>query len=136
MCEDSCTYSREGICQDGGIGSVNGLCVLGDDCFDCSPRLDRSSLQNFSTLLEASEALFDEEGVLWGGLLIIGTELMSLEGLEKLTRVVGELVVKDNSVGRAFGLRLGSGLGPDGTDGTRTRGLILYQSPGRWGESN
>ncbi|PIE40463.1 MAG: hypothetical protein CSA51_00495 [Gammaproteobacteria bacterium] len=37
-CNNTCNYSRDGICDDGGDGSDNGVCNLGTDCADCGLR--------------------------------------------------------------------------------------------------
>ena len=39
MCEDSCDESKNGICNDGGVGSVDGTCATGNDCADCGARV-------------------------------------------------------------------------------------------------
>jgi hypothetical protein len=46
VCEDTCgqfetpePWNGDGDCDDGGEGSLNGLCALGTDCEDCGPRL-------------------------------------------------------------------------------------------------
>ena len=38
VCEERCTYSSDGECDDGGIGSQYDNCGCGRDCFDCGPR--------------------------------------------------------------------------------------------------
>ena len=37
-CTDTCTYSSDGTCDDGGPGASYSLCALGTDCTDCGPR--------------------------------------------------------------------------------------------------
>ena len=37
-CLDTCSFSSDGECDDGGPGSLNNLCELGTDCEDCGPR--------------------------------------------------------------------------------------------------
>jgi hypothetical protein len=38
-CKDTCAYANDGICDDGGVGSVYHMCGrLGTDCGDCGPR--------------------------------------------------------------------------------------------------
>ena len=39
-CEESCRFSSDGICDDGGEGSAFAACEIGTDCVDCGPRLD------------------------------------------------------------------------------------------------
>ena len=39
LCDDSCYYSQNGICEDGGVGSSYHACDFGTDCYDCGPRL-------------------------------------------------------------------------------------------------
>jgi hypothetical protein len=34
-CNDYCAYSKNGICQDGTVGSASALCLPGTDCTDC-----------------------------------------------------------------------------------------------------
>ena len=38
LCEESCEYSMDGECDDGGPGSLFSVCALGTDCTDCGPR--------------------------------------------------------------------------------------------------
>ncbi|MBT3219441.1 MAG: hypothetical protein HN348_10145 [Proteobacteria bacterium] len=38
LCDDTCTYANDGVCDDGGPGSVYSVCSLGTDCTDCGPR--------------------------------------------------------------------------------------------------
>ena len=42
VCRDGCATAHDGVCYDGGVGSVAGLgtrmCALGTDCADCGPR--------------------------------------------------------------------------------------------------
>ena len=38
LCSESCSYSNDGDCDDGGPGSDFSLCSLGTDCIDCGPR--------------------------------------------------------------------------------------------------
>jgi len=40
LCQDTCSFSRNGFCQDGGPGSVGDDCHYGEDCSDCLPRND------------------------------------------------------------------------------------------------
>lgn len=37
-CSDTCHYSNDGTCDDGGPGSKYSMCALGTDCSDCGPR--------------------------------------------------------------------------------------------------
>ncbi|MEZ4937796.1 MAG: hypothetical protein R2799_09415 [Crocinitomicaceae bacterium] len=37
-CENSCTYAYDGVCDDGGSGSVYSVCDFGTDCSDCGAR--------------------------------------------------------------------------------------------------
>lgn len=37
-CDDTCFYANDGLCNDGGPGSVFSVCELGSDCTDCGPR--------------------------------------------------------------------------------------------------
>ena len=39
VCHDSCMYPSDGVCDDGGLGSVYSLCFTATDCSDCGPRL-------------------------------------------------------------------------------------------------
>ena len=43
LCDDSCGYSSDNFCDDGGPGSSFGVCDLGTDCADCGPRSGGSS---------------------------------------------------------------------------------------------
>ncbi|MBO6940792.1 MAG: hypothetical protein JJ863_37805 [Deltaproteobacteria bacterium] len=38
LCTETCEYSNDGDCDDGGPGSDYSLCDLGTDCIDCGPR--------------------------------------------------------------------------------------------------
>jgi hypothetical protein len=38
LCTETCTYSDDGACDDGGEGSKFSLCDFGTDCIDCGPR--------------------------------------------------------------------------------------------------
>jgi hypothetical protein len=38
LCTETCQYSNDGECDDGGEGSSFSLCDLGTDCLDCGPR--------------------------------------------------------------------------------------------------
>ncbi len=39
ICDNGCYFAANGICEDGGVGSVlDTLCDWGDDCFDCGGR--------------------------------------------------------------------------------------------------
>ena len=38
MCENTCSHSRDGVCDDGGANSLSSLCELGTDCADCGGR--------------------------------------------------------------------------------------------------
>ena len=38
MCNENCTYSNDGYCDDGGIGSSFDDCDVGTDCLDCGKR--------------------------------------------------------------------------------------------------
>lgn len=38
ICEDRCEFDSDGVCDDGGAGSITGVCVFGFDCTDCGTR--------------------------------------------------------------------------------------------------
>ncbi|XP_077984086.1 uncharacterized protein LOC144438789 [Glandiceps talaboti] len=38
VCSETCSYSGDGECDDGGAGSLYSLCGLGTDCKDCGSR--------------------------------------------------------------------------------------------------
>ena len=38
LCDNSCRFSNNQVCQDGGTASIGSACSLGTDCNDCSPR--------------------------------------------------------------------------------------------------
>gem|GEM_PF-6482550 len=38
ICQESCIWSGDGDCDDGGANSVTSVCDLGSDCSDCGPR--------------------------------------------------------------------------------------------------
>jgi hypothetical protein len=37
-CDETCEFTADGECDDGGPGSLFGFCPLGTDCIDCGPR--------------------------------------------------------------------------------------------------
>lgn len=37
-CSDSCDYSYDGVCDDGGLGAEYSICTYGTDCSDCGSR--------------------------------------------------------------------------------------------------
>ena len=38
FCEDTCVSAYDGVCDDGGPGSVYAICPVGTDCYDCGVR--------------------------------------------------------------------------------------------------
>ena len=38
LCDDSCPFANDGVCDDGGKDSLNDVCQLGTDCNDCGER--------------------------------------------------------------------------------------------------
>ena len=38
-CGDACLFVVDGTCDDGGPGSESSICLYGEDCADCGPRL-------------------------------------------------------------------------------------------------
>jgi hypothetical protein len=38
VCDNTCTYAYDGVCDDGGQGSSFSVCDCGTDCFDCGER--------------------------------------------------------------------------------------------------
>jgi hypothetical protein len=40
ICDDSCSWSNDGVCDDGGSNSTTTACDLGTDCTDCGDRYD------------------------------------------------------------------------------------------------
>ena len=40
VCLDTCVSSNNGVCEDGGEGSVNSYCTFGTDCTDCRARVN------------------------------------------------------------------------------------------------
>ncbi len=38
LCTDQCSFSADGLCDDGGLGADYSVCELGTDCTDCGPR--------------------------------------------------------------------------------------------------
>ena len=43
ICNDTCTFSGDGECDDGGYGSTYDVCDFGTDCTDCGPRRDQDN---------------------------------------------------------------------------------------------
>lgn len=39
FCDNSCYFSEDGECDDGGYGSTSSLCKFGTDCADCGKRI-------------------------------------------------------------------------------------------------
>jgi len=37
-CETTCPFDGDGVCDDGGSGSVTAVCSVGTDCSDCGTR--------------------------------------------------------------------------------------------------
>jgi len=38
VCDNTCSYAYDGVCDDGGNGSSFSVCDCGTDCFDCGER--------------------------------------------------------------------------------------------------
>lgn len=38
LCDDSCPFANDGVCDDGGDDAVNHVCQFGTDCADCGER--------------------------------------------------------------------------------------------------
>lgn len=38
VCDDTCSYAYDGVCDDGGEGSSFSVCDCGTDCSDCGER--------------------------------------------------------------------------------------------------
>lgn len=38
VCDNTCAYAYDGVCDDGGQGSSFSVCDCGTDCFDCGER--------------------------------------------------------------------------------------------------
>jgi hypothetical protein len=38
LCDDSCPFANDGVCDDGGSDSIHDVCQLGTDCNDCGER--------------------------------------------------------------------------------------------------
>jgi hypothetical protein len=38
LCQDTCNFSGDGACDDGGPNASFNVCELGTDCTDCGPR--------------------------------------------------------------------------------------------------
>jgi len=52
LCDDSCYWSSDGYCDDGGPGHefvVGSICELGTDCADCGPRVEGQHGGHFQT---------------------------------------------------------------------------------------
>lgn len=45
LCEESCGWSDDGVCDDGGPGSEGSPCDFGTDCLDCGGRLQDNCLE-------------------------------------------------------------------------------------------
>lgn len=41
ICDNSCPFADDGVCDDGGDGAVYDVCQYGSDCNDCGERMAR-----------------------------------------------------------------------------------------------
>ncbi|TNF28798.1 MAG: hypothetical protein EP314_03435 [Bacteroidetes bacterium] len=41
VCDNTCSYAYDGVCDDGGSGSSYSICDCGTDCADCGERKKR-----------------------------------------------------------------------------------------------
>lgn len=41
VCDNTCSYAYDGVCDDGGSGSSYSICSCGTDCADCGERKKR-----------------------------------------------------------------------------------------------
>ncbi len=39
LCDDTCFWPADGVCDDGGADSENDYCEFGTDCADCGTRI-------------------------------------------------------------------------------------------------
>ncbi|NQV52861.1 MAG: hypothetical protein HQ500_06740 [Flavobacteriales bacterium] len=39
LCDDTCYWPADGVCDDGGEDSANDYCKFGTDCADCGTRI-------------------------------------------------------------------------------------------------
>ncbi len=53
-CKDTCAYAFDGVCDDGGIGSVYNACEYGTDCNDCGTRGGYGDYSAYSEYYEYS----------------------------------------------------------------------------------
>ena len=60
LCADACTYTNDGMCDDGGVGAEFATCTSGSDCSDCGTRCIENSTSTATAagrrLLAFSEA--------------------------------------------------------------------------------
>ena len=63
-CNDDCSYSGDGLCDDGGDGSQTSKCGHGSDCSDCGARTVVPEYVNQSRLDDAMLVVSPEAGVL------------------------------------------------------------------------
>ena len=40
LCNDTCFWPNDGVCDDGGDDSANDYCEFGTDCADCGTRIE------------------------------------------------------------------------------------------------
>lgn len=38
VCDDSCPFANDGVCDDGGKDAMHDVCQYGTDCADCGER--------------------------------------------------------------------------------------------------
>ena len=50
ICNENCTYSNDGYCDDGGIGNSFSICGFGTDCFDCGKRCNYEDCFNATSV--------------------------------------------------------------------------------------
>ena len=93
LCSDQCAYSNsDDLCEDSGPNSLYNTCFLGTDCSDCGPQ----TYAMFPTLADAVSTFSNEGGVFEGYLFIYNTTLTSLEGMESVTGITGNFIVRNN----------------------------------------
>uniref|UniRef100_A0ABM0MH92 Delta-like protein 4-like n=1 Tax=Saccoglossus kowalevskii TaxID=10224 RepID=A0ABM0MH92_SACKO len=73
FCTHTCTYSNDGVCDDGGYGSRNSVCSYGTDCVDCGLRLSTTVLCN-NTCKYPNDGICDDGGDIHYSICDYGTD--------------------------------------------------------------
>lgn len=65
VCENSCLYAEDGVCDDGGPGSEYNVCNYGTDCIDCEERPNLCTDPALPTYCHQSESCWGASVDCW-----------------------------------------------------------------------